>query len=621
MKNGLSYFQTGGAADETLAPPSKTDVKKTPLDPTQTTDLLANMQQMIDARQGPMASFNRGLERAAAWGSGGIQGPSAALAQLNQQEQAEQKSTFEMRQQMAAYRAAQAQQEADAKAVSGFMGGAPMGGFSYADLPPASKARVDMASPAQKRAVLDAELKMLSAEQTKGQYNPAALDRKEALIRNPNTGQIELREVNSLEYRDLQSKGLIVPASEMYGVGAKPAAPAAGTVSTAGNTLSQIQNSVFQTESSGGKADTSKPGVQGAIGPMQITQGTWDTNTARGVIPKNLDINNPKDNKLAGDKLLAHYYNKFDGDVDKTLAAYHGGEGAINPDGTINTNRKDANGMTIGNYIAKNKALISGQPAATTTTTPGIPDIAKIKADRKIQEARNVSAAEAGGKTSEELRKTFLVETNPDNVSQEVVEAKRVQDIVKNNPTIAGVLQAPEMGAAIAKVLEGGLGTFGIKEIQDAIYLTLPTTTRKSLGERNELITYLARIELKAAKLIKGQGQITEGEREILKRASSDIRDPAESIYKKAKMIEALGRKNEEMRKIYSNTPLKDKTDFETFRETNPEIRKLDALYRAELINIVNENVDFSKQRAAAGAKKVQHPADIQAIINKGKPK
>jgi hypothetical protein len=107
IKNGLSYFQTGGAAGETLAPPSKTDAKKTPLDPTQTTDLLANMQAMIDSRQGPMASFNRGLERAAAWGSGGIQGPSAALNQLNQQEQAEQKSTFDMRQQMAAYRAAQ----------------------------------------------------------------------------------------------------------------------------------------------------------------------------------------------------------------------------------------------------------------------------------------------------------------------------------------------------------------------------------------------------------------------------------------------------------------------------------------------------------------------------------
>ena len=101
MKNGLSYFNTGGAADIGAA------AKKTPLGPTQTADLLANMQQMIDARQSPMASFNRGLERAAAWGSGGIQGPSAALNQLNQQEQAEQKSTFDMRQQMAAYRAAQ----------------------------------------------------------------------------------------------------------------------------------------------------------------------------------------------------------------------------------------------------------------------------------------------------------------------------------------------------------------------------------------------------------------------------------------------------------------------------------------------------------------------------------
>ena len=105
IKNGLSYFDRGGSAD--IVPPTGAAAKKTPLDPTQTADLLANMQAMIDSRQGPMASFNRGMERAAAWGSGGIQGPSAALNQLNQQEQAEQKSTFDMRQQMAAYRAAQ----------------------------------------------------------------------------------------------------------------------------------------------------------------------------------------------------------------------------------------------------------------------------------------------------------------------------------------------------------------------------------------------------------------------------------------------------------------------------------------------------------------------------------
>jgi soluble lytic murein transglycosylase-like protein len=618
MKNGLSYFDDGGLVSEpeekltefTTAPPTGAAAKKIPLGPTQTADLLANMQAMIDRRESPMAIFNRGLERASAWGSGGLQGPSAALNQLNQREQNEEKSTFDMRQQMAAYRAAQAQQEADAKAVSGFMGGAPMGGFSYADLPPASKARVYMASPSQKRAVLDAELKMLSAEQTKGDYNPAALDRnKEALIRNPRTGQIELREVNSLEYRDLQAKGLIVPASEMYGVGAKPAAPAAGTAPAAVGSPTITPADIRRVESGGNPAAVSSKGAEGTMQVMPATQ----KDPGFGVKPA--ANKSPEELERTGVDYFAAMKRVYGDDVTAAIA-YNMGPGAT--DKWIKEGKKfDQLPAETQDYVKK---LTAGK-APAATTAPGIPDIAKIKADRKIQEARNVSAAEASGKTSEELRKTFLAETNPDNVSQEVVEAKRVQDIVKNNPTIAGVLQAPGMGPAIAKVLEGGVGTFGIKEIQDAIYLTLPTTTRKALGERNELITYLARIELKAAKLIKGQGQITEGEREILKRASSDIRDPAEAIYKKAKMIEALGRKNEEMRKIYSNAPLKDKTDFETFRETNPEIRKLDVIYRAELNNIVNENVDFSKQRAAAGAKKVQHPADIQAIINKGKPK
>jgi hypothetical protein len=128
---------------------------------------------------------------------------------------------------------------------------------------------------------------------------------------------------------------------------------------------------------------------------------------------------------------------------------------------------------------------------------------------------------------------------------------------------------------------------------------------------------------LQAAKLIKGQGQITEGEREILARASSNISDPAESIYKKAKMLEAIARKNDEMGKLYRSADKSQTRNFTDFIDKDPTIQKLNAQYRTELTQILNEKVDFSKARAAVaagGAKKVQHPTEIQAIINKGKP-
>ena len=52
------------------------------MDPTQTAELLANMQDMVDQRTGAFNTFLSGLQRASAWGSGGVQGPAAALTAM-----------------------------------------------------------------------------------------------------------------------------------------------------------------------------------------------------------------------------------------------------------------------------------------------------------------------------------------------------------------------------------------------------------------------------------------------------------------------------------------------------------------------------------------------------------
>jgi len=130
----------------------------------------------------------------------------------------------------------------------------------------------------------------------------------------------------------------------------------------------------------------------------------------------------------------------------------------------------------------------------------------------------------------------------------------------------------------------------------------------------------LARIELQAAKLIKGQGQITEGEREILARASSSIKDPSEAIYKKAKMLEAIARKNDELGKIYKASSDDETKNFRKFLKEDPRIAALNKQYRTELTEILNEKVDFTKQRAAAGGKKPVYPKEVQDAIDRNKP-
>lgn len=147
VKNGLSYFEGGGSAN---APSAADDdnvqdigsragtlvemgkgkgmnvAGKIPLSAAGTSEMLAKMQALLDERQGPMNTFLSGLQRASAWGSGGVNGPSAALTAMDRQRQLEQADTLAMQQNIAAMKA---QSEARQRGLAnlGLPGYAPQG--------------------------------------------------------------------------------------------------------------------------------------------------------------------------------------------------------------------------------------------------------------------------------------------------------------------------------------------------------------------------------------------------------------------------------------------------------------------------------------------------------------
>ena len=633
MKNGLSYFDDGGSVASVPVTTAKSKTGVTPagttsLGPEQTESILANMQALIDKRTGPMSTFLGGLQEASAWGAGGEHGPSAALTAVRRQRQLEEADTMGMQEKMAAFRAAQAKAERDAKQVSQFMGGTGEagGGGGVPNLSLEAQARLKLTSdPTEQKAIISEDLKTRAGERAKAEFNPASMKAEEYVyIRNPRTGQIEAKQVSLQGYMDLKAKGLIVPESELYKVGPKPttAAPVAGATRTTENILSQIQNSVFQTESSGGKADTSKPGVQGAIGPMQITQDTWNTNVARGVIPKNLDINNPKDNKLAGDKLLEYYYNKFGGDVDKTLAAYHGGEGAINPDGTINTSRKDANGMTIGNYIAKNKAQISSAPAATTTAAPvpAIPDISKIKAEKAVEETFRKEQAQISAQSSKKEIEGFKSATEVGSVNNQIYLAKRLGELTtkyKDNPRIVALLNNPDMTSAVAGLIVDGLntpvGSLSFKGLEDAFQKTMPGTTTEEINARQELRQILKSYALEASKVGQGQGAMSDFERQMFEQIAGSTSNSMDMLRRVQRVMEARANFNEKIGRAFEDSYEAGKPqDFQLFKKSEA-YRNAVKEHREALLGITKDleaNPSGGPQNKAAGTPKWNHTED-----------
>jgi hypothetical protein len=170
------------------------------------------------------------------------------------------------------------------------------------------------------------------------------------------------------------------------GVGGTGAATPSGSI-TPGSKA--VADAIYGQESSSGSADTSKVNPQNVTGPMQMQEGTFNAAKAKGLIPKDADWKNPADNKNAGYAWVEYLGKKYNGDTDKVAAAYYGGEGAVNSDGSINRdwkNKTRPNDPTIGEYVDSIRARISKQgnnPVIATVASNGNVPIASD--DKPVQ--------------------------------------------------------------------------------------------------------------------------------------------------------------------------------------------------------------------------------------------
>jgi hypothetical protein len=635
--DNIKSFDDGGStgtegAISYTAPKATGLSDKIAISPTQTEDILANMQKYIDERESPFAKFASGLSA----GMATARGP-AALAIYQRQKQEEDKQTMDYRQQMAAYKAANEQAKINASkyasmtpGVSG-VAGAGKGGTTDASgvfIPDSQLAlEATLGTDAER---LQARAKFLNTKTTetiKADLNPASLDRKPTVIMNPNTKKPEVRDINRFEYEQLKKNGLIVDASSYYEApagklpgtmtGTVAGAEAAQPLSVRNNNPGNLKDPktgelrTFATPQEGqkaleddvqGKLSGQSPALKqrygdtgGFVSPAMLAEA-WSPSTAQGNTPEST-IN----------------YGKY-------IAAKLGIDPTAQIPSTPEARAAVAQGIKEFESGQTKSGQIAGAPSVQVAST-SMPDVANILAQRKASETEQTAAAEARGKSGEAMRTAFEADTDPGTLDDSYATSRRIQDIVKKDPTLSGVINQPGVAAAVAGVVQKGIGNFGVADLENAIFKSLPTTTQKSLGERSELISYLAKIELQTAKLIKGQGQITEGEREILQRASSSISDPAELIYKKAKVIERVTKMNEELSKIYGTG--EDFTDFRKFKN-DPEFKRIHKEFRGDLENILKESPSFVRPIAGQPTQvkpQVQHPQEIQDIINKNKVK
>jgi hypothetical protein len=558
---------------------------KVTLDPTQTGEILANMQAMINERQSPMSMLNRGLERAAAWGSGGIQGPSAALNQLNTQEQADQKNIFEMRQQMAAYKAAQAQQERfnqrKASELGGGFGATPQvpGAMTEATMPPQIRMALQNATTQE---AYDKIYNAWAQKQAEIYAKPDMDEPKIPVVENIN-GQWVRKVVSARDYRANPNRYRDTPQTQAAVQSTTaPTTPAAGAPisvrqNNPGNLVDKNGNiRTFASLAEGEKAleDDLKlklagqsPVVKERFGPQvgtfmspALLAETWAPSTAKG---------NTVESTQNYGKAIA----KALGMEDVTAQI-------------PNTPEALAKAKAAIAQFEAGSAPITTAPVATpapTTAAGPRPTAGQLERQEKIQEAATTEFA-TGTEKANATRAQKIDEsgqTAPERFA-------RFNDIVK-------VTEDPEMQKIFGALAKKGLAPFVLRTLEEGVNAGQFGTLGVANLERNLMIAganpdqikkllqvekHLAQAELEYAKTyLQGQGAVSDNERRLVKAAVGKITDPATVLKTQAKVMAQRADFDSKIAQAYDQ-----------YRATNGDYAPFNTFMRTTAKGIINEH-------------------------------
>ena len=625
------------------------------LDPTSSKTILESMQKLIEQKEAQQNSLLTALNLASAYGSGGTEGPQRQVQAQMAQHGANQNDIYNMRLQKAQLEGDQASTQnlmsgltsvrgADGSPVSG--GGAPAGGGAgsppmsdlqkmLSSLPEAQQAagmtllRMGKAGIPKFLEMVRAHSQVVSKEIEAAKNNPKFYEKTIQVVRtDPTSGEQYLDLVSVEEIR--KNPDVLKPTPQgsqtmqqvMSGASAPAQAPT--TVKPTSDVafgakvpLEKLYSAFFAQESGSGKADTTKFNEYRVIGPMQIKKETFEGYQKQGIIPKEYRIDNPEENLKAGKLILEDLHKKYDGDIEKIAAAYYGGPGAINKDGTINLNRKpirtnpatgkpyDENDPkkpkdpTVGEYIDQIKKRIAGEPTvAPVSNRPKT--ILELQKEGELDKKREEGLIASDIKKREE----FESNTKPFDLERARTQTLRAVDLLKTIPNISGVLSEPGVKNAILQFISNKMPR---ADIEGVLFKALAPSI-KDESARKELISYLAENEIRNRGLIKGTGAISDYEQGILSKIAGSISDPAEVLYKRFRVFDKSNEFLLASRKLWDDP----RNNFKSIKafENDPRHIALLQAYKDDLDNVYNEKVDFTAARNQSAAPAIKYPND-----------
>jgi Transglycosylase SLT domain len=532
------------------------------MDPTQTAELLANMQQMVDDRTGAGSQFMRGLERASAWGSGGVQGPSQALATLNAQQQREDESVFNMRQQMAAYKSAAAQQERLGKEIGNITGGG-VGGAGY-QIPPEIQQAMRLAG---------------NYEEKKKVFTDWAKDNAKIMASPEWMKPTRYVDANgNIDEKPLYLASKMADPNNKQNIAVFNQAQFADQVSPL---------AVQKVESNNNPLAVSRAGAEGVMQVMPNTQTDpgFGVTPAKDKSPEELkrvgvDYYNAMRDRYKNDDLAAVAYNMGPGKTDAWLKS-----------GASFNSLPQETKEYIGRVRLANAQLNRSQEQNVAAPTRRV-SMGEAEANLAFQKEQAKTTAEASRKEIE----GFKSATEMGSVNNQIYLAKRLGELTtkyKDNPRIVNLLNNPDMTSAVAGLIAEGLttpvGQISFKGLENAFQKVMPNATKEEINARQEIQQILKSYALEASKVASGQGAMSDFERQMFEQIAGSTSNSMDMLRRVQQVMQARATFNDKVGRAYEDSYQAGKPqDFQLFKKS-PEYRTLVQQHRDSLLNITKD--------------------------------
>lgn len=251
-----------------------------------------------------------------------------------------------------------------------------------------------------------------------------------------------------------------------------------------------------------------------------------------------------------------------------------------------------ATSTTTATPIRAPSASVSGGPLPSSTDITQRMEIEKQEMLARTK-GREKEFEEVGKKAGEQVN---YIETALSNSVADLAGYDKLNTLVTNNPRAFGVLQNPDILSGILKAVEQGVnvGNYNVNLPGVENLIRQAGGTKDDVTAANMAIREFARLQLNAAKLLQGQGSVSDAERRLLAQFSGSVGDDPRTIKDMIKWGKARAEYDREMgnawksflkknpggsyRDFYINSPERDRISEAWKKKTEEMVKDYETL-------------------------------------------